>query len=133
MAENNLVGLREPLARVRGLGSAGHGTEHWWSMRVTSLLLVPLVLWLVISLLCAVLNQSLGDVRDWIENPWVAIMLIANLGVGFWHAAQGVQTVIEDYVHTELVRMLAIIAVKAACALAAGLAILSVLKIAFGG
>ncbi len=35
---------RTPLGRVRGLGSAKQGTEHFWAQRVTAIALVPLAL-----------------------------------------------------------------------------------------
>lgn len=133
MAENNLVGLRSPLARVRGLGSAHAGTEHFWFMRWTSIVLVPLSVWFVISLLVTVVGGSFAEVHAWIANPWVATMLVLFLGLGFWHAAAGFQTILEDYIHTELTRVAAILAVKAACGFAALLSVVSVLKIAFGG
>ena len=40
---------RSALYNVRGLGSAKEGTHHWWMQRVTAIALVPLVLWLAIS------------------------------------------------------------------------------------
>ena len=39
-----------PLGKVRGLGSAGHGGEHWLSERVTSIALLLLGTWLIASL-----------------------------------------------------------------------------------
>ena len=37
--------LRTPLARAKGLGTAKEGVGHWWTQRLSSLLLIPLVLW----------------------------------------------------------------------------------------
>ena len=34
--------FRPDLARVRGLGSAKEGVQHWWVQRLTALALVPL-------------------------------------------------------------------------------------------
>ena len=42
---------RTPLGRARGLGAAGHGAGHWLSERVSSLALVPLVLWIAYAAL----------------------------------------------------------------------------------
>jgi len=39
--------FRTPLKRARGLGSGKTGTGHWWWQRVTAVLLVLLVPWLV--------------------------------------------------------------------------------------
>jgi hypothetical protein len=43
--------LRTPLGRVRGMGSAKSGTHHWWMQRVTSIALLPLTIWFVISMI----------------------------------------------------------------------------------
>jgi succinate dehydrogenase / fumarate reductase membrane anchor subunit len=51
MAENSSHALRTPLGRVRGLGSAKSGTHHWWMQRVTSLALLPLTIWFVLSMI----------------------------------------------------------------------------------
>ena len=39
--------MQTPLRKVRGLGSAGEGTSHFWRMRVTSVALIPLSLFAV--------------------------------------------------------------------------------------
>jgi succinate dehydrogenase / fumarate reductase, membrane anchor subunit len=36
------MSLRSPVGRVLGLGSAGEGSGHWWTQRVTSVALVLL-------------------------------------------------------------------------------------------
>ncbi len=40
-----------PLGKVRGLGSARHGGEHWLTERISSLALLLLGTWLIASLL----------------------------------------------------------------------------------
>ncbi len=45
------MSLQTPLGKVRGLGSAGNGVHHWWVQRLTSVALVPLAVWLLVSLL----------------------------------------------------------------------------------
>lgn len=124
--------LQTPLARVRGLGSAKHGTEHWWLTRLTSIALVPLGIWFAISVI-ALAGESHAAVAAWIAAPVNAVLMIITLAVTFHHAAYGVQVVIEDYVHVEWVKIAAIIAVKFSCFVLAAIAIFAVLKIAFGG
>ena len=41
--------MRTPLNKVRGLGSAKEGTTHFWRMRVTSIALIPLSLFMVVA------------------------------------------------------------------------------------
>ena len=42
--------LKSPLAKARGHGSAHHGAEHWLHQKITALANVPLILWLVWSI-----------------------------------------------------------------------------------
>ncbi|MGB7290218.1 MAG: succinate dehydrogenase, hydrophobic membrane anchor protein, partial [Candidatus Macondimonas sp.] len=46
--------MRTPLSRANHLGSAREGANHWWWQRLTALALVPLLLWLVGSLVCLI-------------------------------------------------------------------------------
>ena len=39
--------MRTPLAKVRGLGSAREGTEHFWRQRLTAIANIPLTLFFV--------------------------------------------------------------------------------------
>ncbi|TWT15634.1 succinate dehydrogenase, hydrophobic membrane anchor protein [Reyranella sp. CPCC 100927] len=127
-----MADLRSPLARVRGLGSAQDGTHHWWLQRVTAIALVPLVVWFIISML-RVAPEGQAAVRAWIASPITMTMLILFIAVGLWHAALGMQVVIEDYVHTKGWRIGLDLAVKfiAAALIVAG--IVAIFKIAFGG
>jgi succinate dehydrogenase / fumarate reductase membrane anchor subunit len=124
-----VTGLRSPLARMRGLGSAKEGTAHWWAQRVTAVALIPLTVWFVASVL-ALLGAPSLRVAQWMSDPLRAVLLIALLVATFHHAQLGLQVVIEDYVHREGVKLALLLAVKAACWLLAALAIFSVLKIA---
>jgi len=126
------MSLRTDLGRVRGLGSAKQGAAHWWAQRVTAVALVPLVLWLVASL-AAHTGADVAAVRAWIARPAVAVTLVLLIGVTFHHAQLGLQVVIEDYVHTECVKVASIVLVKFAAVALAATGIFSVLKIALAG
>ncbi len=122
---------RTPLGRVRGLGSAKEGTEHFWAQRVTAIALVPLALWFVGSL-AAYTGADHATAKAWLAEPFTAVVMVLLVVTGFHHAQLGLQVVIEDYVSTEWVRVFSIIVVKLGT-LALGIAaIFSVLKIAFG-
>ena len=41
-------GMKTPLGRVRGLGSAKSGTEHFWRQRITGVAMVPLTIFFVL-------------------------------------------------------------------------------------
>ena len=123
--------MRSPLGRAIGLGSAKEGVEHWWLQRITAVALVPLSLWFVIAIIRLVGADSDG-VRDWVGNPLPAILLVLLLIASFYHAALGLQVVIEDYVHAELTKLGLVITVRLVCFAFAVAGILAVLSIAVG-
>ncbi len=123
------VRMQSALGRVRGLGSAKQGTHHWWMQRVSSMALLPLTLWFVISV-AGLAGKSYEATILWIAHPLNAVLLLAAIGLSFQHAASGLQVVIEDYVRGEFARMFSVLAVKAACWLFGLLSAIAVLKIA---
>ena len=123
---------RTPLGRVRGLGSAKDGTAHWWAQRLTALALVPLSLWFVASL-AANTGADHAAFAAWIASPAVAIVMLLVVLAGFHHAQLGLQVVIEDYVHTEWLKIASIVVVKLAAVALGVAAAFSILKLAFGG
>lgn len=124
--------LRSPLGRVRGLGSAKHGTSHWWLQRLTALALIPLCAWFVVKLLFCLQGGDYAAAVSWLRHPVSAAAMALLLVTGFHHAASGLQVVIEDYVHHESARLAAIIAVKFLAAAMAVIGLVAIGKIAFG-
>jgi succinate dehydrogenase / fumarate reductase membrane anchor subunit len=89
-----------PLGKVRGLGSAGHGGEHWLTERVTSIALLLLGTWLIASLLLLPkLDQR--TLIEWLHAPSGAVPMALFVIVGFKHALDGMKVFIDDYVHEE--------------------------------
>jgi succinate dehydrogenase / fumarate reductase, membrane anchor subunit len=87
-----------PLGRVRGLGSAGHGGEHWLTERVTSIALLMLGTWLLASLLfLPQLDQR--TIVEWLRAPSGAVPMALLIIIGFKHGLDGVKVVVDDYVH----------------------------------
>lgn len=120
---------RSQLGRVRGLGAAGAGVEHWWIERVTAMALVPLTLWFVISVL-TLLGAEQPVVAAWVSRPWNAVLLLALIAMTFHHAQLGLQVVYEDYIDDAALRTAVILATKAAALLLGLAAALAVLKLA---
>lgn len=125
------MSLRSDLGRVKGLGSAKEGLGHWRAQRMTAIALLPLALWFVTSLM-ALINAPHAAVVAWIAKPHVAVLLLALVIALFWHLKLGLQVVIEDYVHSPWLQIIAQVGVRWTAALGALLAIVSILKISVG-
>lgn len=125
------MNLRSPLARARGLGAAHSGTHHWWIQRLTSIALVPLILWLAFSFV-SLATADHATATAWLRAPVNAVLMLALIGILFQHMQLGMQVVIEDYVHGHGSKLVALVAVKYGTALLAIAAIFAVFKIAFG-
>jgi len=124
--------MRSPLGRVLGLGSAKEGVEHWWRQRTTALLLVPLTLWFVISVI-GLVGADRAAMVAWMHNPMAAVLMILLIAVSFYHAALGLQVVIEDYIHGEAAKLVTLVVVRLLCVLFVLRGVLAVLKLAFVG
>jgi succinate dehydrogenase / fumarate reductase, membrane anchor subunit len=125
-------GMRTPLGRAIGLGSAKEGVQHWWAQRVTAVALVPLALWFVSSII-ALAGADRAVFAAWVGHPLPAVLLVLLLIATFYHGALGLQVVIEDYIPNEAARLGLIVLMKFAAFLLAGLGIFAVLKLAFAG
>ena len=99
--------FRSPLAKVRGLGSAKAGTSHWWMQRITAVALIPLSFWLI-SFLDLSLNAPYQQTVEWLTSPLNTVCMVAWVLAVFYHAAMGLQVVIEDYVAAEGVKIVAV-------------------------
>ncbi|MEQ8967810.1 MAG: succinate dehydrogenase, hydrophobic membrane anchor protein [Azospirillaceae bacterium] len=132
MSDGTPTSLRTALGRVRGLGSAKSGTEHWWLQRLTSVALIPLTLWFAISVISLV-GAPYEEVRAWLARPWSAVLMILMLVATFHHAAAGMQVIYEDYIHSHWLRLAVDLATKGLAFLLAAYGVVAVLKIAFGG
>ena len=120
--------MRSELGRARGMGAAKSGVGHWWGQRVSALALAPLTLWFIYSVL-SLGSASHEAVLAWASGPLTLVLLLTRAGMTFYHMQLGLQTVIEDYVHDEGKRLLALLLVKGAAILLAVTAIVSILKI----
>ena len=123
--------MSTPLNRVRGLGSAKDGTEHFWRQRLTAIANVPLTLFFV-GLLIALNGAGYAETRAVLSNPFVGLVLLAFILSALYHMRIGMQVIIEDYVHGEAMKF-ALLILNTFFTIAVGaVSVFAILRIAFG-
>ncbi len=125
------MGTGTEIGRVRGLGSAKSGVGHWWHQRVTAVANLALLLWFVASLV-RLPALDYPTVVLWLRQPVAAIPMLLLIVSVFYHFRLGVQVFIEDYLHHEGSKLLAILALNFYAVGGGAAAVFAVLKIAFG-
>ncbi|MDD2659780.1 MAG: succinate dehydrogenase, hydrophobic membrane anchor protein [Methylococcales bacterium] len=119
--------FRSPLAKVRGLGSAKSGTTHWWMQRVSAVALIILSFWLI-TFLHLSLNAPYQQTVAWLASPLNTVCMVAWVLAVFYHAALGLQVVIEDYIAAEGIKIVAVWAVNLSFLLLALTALIAVFR-----
>ena len=123
--------MKTPLKRVRGLGSARSGTDHFWKQRLTALANVPLVV-VMIAIVIALVGKDAAAAKAVLSHPVVAIPMVLFFVSVMVHMRIGMQVIVEDYVHEEGPKVL-LLALNAFFSIAVGLAgIFAILKLSFG-
>src|SRR3712207_9453493 len=125
------VDLRTPLARVKGLGAAGHGVEHWWLHRMTAVSNVPLIIAFVV-IVAGLAGHSHAEALAIVSNPLVAILLVLCFISVTNHMRLGLQIVIEDYVHDKGWKIAALIANNFYAVIVAVACLYAILKVSLG-
>ena len=116
------------LKKVIRMQSKSNGVVHWKLQRISAIAMIPLVIWFVSSLVFSLTNTYDQSV-SWLQSPLNATGLVLLFGTLFFHAASGLQVVIEDYVHNEGLKIMSLILIKLLSILLGVLSILCVLKI----
>jgi succinate dehydrogenase / fumarate reductase, membrane anchor subunit len=106
---NNNDNMRTPLSKVRGLGSARSGTDHFWRQRLTAMANIPLAIAFIVVVLL-LQGKDRSSALHLLANPFVTILMLMFIGSGLYHMRLGMQIIIEDYVHGEGTKVLCLMA-----------------------
>jgi succinate dehydrogenase / fumarate reductase membrane anchor subunit len=101
--------MKTPLGKVRGLGSARSGTEHFWRGRLTSVAEIPLEI-AAIGIIVSLVGADHARAEAILGSPFVAVVLLLWILNAATHMRLGMQVIIEDYVHAELPKLLLLMA-----------------------
>lgn len=123
--------MRTPLGRVRGLGSATSGTSDFWRQRLTAVAMVLLMI-PVIVIVMSLLGRNQAGAAQILGSPLVAIIMLLFIVASTWHMKLGMQVVLEDYVHDEKIKLVAIMANNFFAVVVALASIYAILKLSSG-
>ena len=101
--------MKTPLGKVRGLGSARSGTEHFWRERLTSVAEIPLEI-AAIGIIFSLIGADHARAVAILGSPFVAVVLLLWILNAATHMRLGMQVIIEDYVHAELPKLVLLMA-----------------------
>ena len=116
------------LKKVMKMQSKSHGVVHWKLQRISAVAMIPLIIWFVSSLVFSLINGYDQSI-NWLQSPLNATGMVLLFGTLYFHAASGLQVVVEDYVHNEGLKIMSLILIKLLSTLLGVLSILCVLKI----
>jgi succinate dehydrogenase / fumarate reductase, membrane anchor subunit len=118
--------MSTPLGRVRGLGTARSGTQHFWRQRLTAVANVPLTIAFILIVM-SLLGRNHAAVVQILGSPLIAVIMLLFILSVTTHMRIGMQVIIEDYVHDESTKLILVMAntfFTVAVALASAFAIL---------
>jgi succinate dehydrogenase / fumarate reductase membrane anchor subunit len=124
--------FRTPLSRVRGLGSAKEGTDHFWRQRVTAIANIPLTIFFVIFVM-VYQGETYETVTAALGNPIIAVAMGLVILSALIHMRIGMQVIIEDYAHNEGIKLVLLILNNFFTVIVGALSLFAILKLGFGG
>ncbi|MFC5326590.1 succinate dehydrogenase, hydrophobic membrane anchor protein [Bradyrhizobium oligotrophicum] len=101
--------MRTPLGRVRNLGAAHSGTGDFWRQRITAVAMTLLIVPVVVVVIMLLGRNQAGAAQILGSIP-IALIMLLFVVASCWHMKIGMQVVIEDYVHSEPLKLVAVMA-----------------------
>jgi succinate dehydrogenase / fumarate reductase membrane anchor subunit len=123
--------LRTPLGRVRNLGSSHSGSTDFWRQRITAVAMILLVV-PAAAIVLMMQGRNHAAAVQILGSPLVAIVLLLFISASVWHMKIGMQVILEDYVHNEKLKLVAIMANNFFCVVVALSSAYAIVKLASG-
>ena len=101
--------MRTPLGRVRNLGASHSGTTDFWRQRLTAVAMTLLIIPVLVIIMMLIGSNQAGAKLILGSLP-IAVILVLFIIASAWHMKIGMQVVLEDYVHSEKLKLAAIMA-----------------------
>jgi succinate dehydrogenase / fumarate reductase, membrane anchor subunit len=123
--------MRTPLSRVRSLGASHSGTSDFWRQRMTAVAMVLLMVPAIVVVMMLLGRNQAGAAQILGSAP-IAIITLLFIVASTWHMKIGMQVVIEDYVHSEMVKLACVMANNFFCIAVALASVYAILKLSSG-
>jgi succinate dehydrogenase / fumarate reductase membrane anchor subunit len=108
-APHGAPSMRTPLGRVRNLGASHSGTGDFWRQRLTAVAMTLLIIPVLVVIMMLIGSNQAGA-KVILGSLPVAIIMVLFIIASAWHMKIGMQVVLEDYVHSEKLKLAAIMA-----------------------
>ena len=122
--------LETPLKHAEELGSAHHGSGHWLILRITSLALLPLTVWFVVTVI-RLSKVEQPQLVGFFQSPINALLMALLIAFSFYHTALGLQEVVEDYVHKKFTKATLLLIINLGLLALGILTIMAIVKMHF--
>lgn len=119
---------KSELSKARNHGAAGEGTHHWIMQKATAIANIPLVIWFVYSIVSLV-GRDAAVAQAFFESGLNAALMALVILSSFYHAALGLQVVVEDYVSSKPKKIFALFAIKGGLLALAVVSLLAIVKL----
>ena len=128
---NGAPSMRTPLGRARNLGASHSGTSDFWRQRLTAVAMTILIIPVLVIVMMLLGRNQAGAAQILGQVP-IAIILLLFIIASTWHMKIGMQVVIEDYVHSEKLKLASIMANNFFSVAVALASIYAILKLSSG-
>jgi succinate dehydrogenase / fumarate reductase membrane anchor subunit len=108
--------------------STKSGSHHWIMQRVSALALIPLCIWLVLSVF-QIIEDPINFMPIFFAYPLNAFMGILFIAISLYHGSLGMQVVIEDYVSNKFKQYFYIILINFLSIVTGTAAIIAILRL----
>ncbi|NJM34662.1 MAG: succinate dehydrogenase, hydrophobic membrane anchor protein [Rhodomicrobium sp.] len=126
-----MTSYRTSLSRVKGLGSAQSGTDHFWEQRITAAVNLILLVFVIYSAI-RLAGEPLDVVRGYFASPFVAVLAALFALSSAYHMRLGMQVIIEDYVHAKASKVTLLFLNTFFSAVIALTSLIAILKLSLG-
>jgi succinate dehydrogenase / fumarate reductase membrane anchor subunit len=124
------MSLETPLHKVEGLGSAHSGVQQFWRLRITGAALAVLSVWFGYVAL-GLVGANLPTVLSFFQKPFNAVLMASFMLISCYHMALGLREVVEDYVHTNGMKIFLLLLIRVFALAVAATAIVALFRIIF--